>query len=293
MKKVVVTGAKGGTGISLVRVFREAGIEVLGVDLKPCDIAETGYCQVDLQDGAAVHDVLAGADAVVHFGSLPTDSWTSWETAYRNLALGGYHILQASANLGIQRIVLASSPEIYGDYHQVAYLPIDENSLAKPPSIYGAVKQNIETLAAHYVRWHDMAIAAMRPQRIVYEGSYEWRFRKFTLNDNAAEDALWSYVDGRDVATACLAWIESERDGFETFNIAADDVCVTTPTRDLLHEFYPHIQDIRGELSGRTGLVDCSKLKELLGWHPRHQWQAMADESTAHQFSKIAPPRQI
>ena len=291
MQKVVVTGSKGGTGISIVKVFREAGYDVLGIDLKPCGVWETDYLQLDLQDGGAVHDAFAGADAVVHFGSLPTDSWTSWETAYRNLALGGYHVLQAAANLGIPRVVMASSPEVYGDFLQPAYLPIDEDSPALPTSIYGAVKQNLDALASHYVRWHGMAVAGLRPQRIVYEGSYEWRFRKFTTSDEAAVDALWSYVDARDVASACLAWIASEREGFEVFNVAADDVCVPTPTQELLQKFCSHITDLRGKFPDRTGLVNCSKLKRLLGWKPEHHWQRMAAESEDNQFLKESPAR--
>src|SRR5438552_7480866 len=124
MQKVVVTGAKGGTGVSIVQAFRAAGYHVVGVDLKPCGFWETDYQQLDLEDGAGVHDAFAGADAVVHFGSLPTDSWTTWEAAYRNLALGGYHVLQAAANLRIPRLVLAGSPMVYGDYAKVSYLPI-------------------------------------------------------------------------------------------------------------------------------------------------------------------------
>ena len=139
MQTVVVTGAKGGTGRSLVRVLREAGYQILGVDLKPCGFWEEDYRQVDLTEGAEVHDAFAGAAAVVHFGSLPGDSWTTWEAAYRNLALGGYHVLQAAANLGIRRLVLASSPTIYGAYRNVPYLPVDEATPAAPEGIYGAV----------------------------------------------------------------------------------------------------------------------------------------------------------
>ena len=284
MKRVVVTGAKGGTGPSIVNVFREAGYDVLGVDLKPCGFGETGYRQINLEDGASVHDVCAGAEAVVHFGSFPTDSQTSWEVAYRNLSLGGYHVLQAAANLRIPRVVLASSPTIYGNYNTTPYLPIDEESPPAPDGIYGASKQNLETLAGHYHRWHGTAIAALRTQRIVYERSYEWRFRRYTEKDSAAKDNLWSYIDARDVATACLAWVESDRGGFEIFDVSADDVCVTTPTRDLLREFYPHISEIRSELSGHTGLISCSKLKNMLGWKPVHAWQAMAAESESNQF---------
>ncbi|MBM3459850.1 MAG: NAD(P)-dependent oxidoreductase, partial [Armatimonadetes bacterium] len=226
MPKVVVTGAKGGAGRTLVRVLREAGWQVLGVDLKPCDFWEADYRQLDLEDGAGVHDVLAGADAVVHFGSLPTDGWTSWETAYRNLALGGYHVLQAVANLRIPRLVLASSPTIYGEYGRVPYLPVDEETPPGPTSIYGAAKENLETLARRYAEWHGTAIAAFRPQRIVYERSFEWRLRRFTRDRATAAPDLWAYVDARDVASACLAWLEAEASGFEAFNVAAGDVCV-------------------------------------------------------------------
>jgi nucleoside-diphosphate-sugar epimerase len=291
MRKVVVTGAKGGTGPSIARVLREAGYEVLGVDLKPCDVLEQDYRQLDLEDGAGVHDAFAGAAAVVHFGSLPTDSWTTWETSYRNLALGGYHVLQAAANLKIPRVVLASSPSIYGEYVRAPYLPIDEQTPARPDGIYGAAKQNIETLAEHYARWHGLAIAALRPQRIVYEGSYEWRFRKFTENADAAADSLWSYVDARDVATACLAWLQSDRTGFEAFSVAADDVCVDVPTQQLIAKHCPHVTDLRGDLADQTGLVSCEKIKQMLGWRPLFHWRRMAAESEEQGFSKTAPSR--
>ncbi len=290
MKKIVVTGAKGGTGVSIVQLFREVGYRTIGVDLKPCGMLEQDYCQLDLENGAGVHDVLAGAKAVIHFGSLPTDEWTTWEAAYRNLALGGFNILQAAANLGIKRVVFAGSPMIYGPYNLQPYLPIDEDSRQAPESIYGAVKQNLELLAQNYSRWHGMAIASLRPQRIVYEGSYEWRFRKYTSNDEAAASNLWAYIDARDVATACLAWVESDRQGFEAFNVAADDVCTTTPTRELLHRFYPHIQ-LRCELSDHVGLINCDKLKTMLGWRPQHHWRGMAAESINSNFCKHPPTR--
>ena len=128
--KVVVTVAQGGTGKSIVNVLRDADHDVTGVDIKPGDFWDGQYHRCDLTDGAGVHDLLAGQDAVVHFGSLPTDGWTTWEDTYRNLALGGYHILQACANLGIKRLVMASSPEIYGSNLEVPYLPVDEDTPA-------------------------------------------------------------------------------------------------------------------------------------------------------------------
>jgi nucleoside-diphosphate-sugar epimerase len=279
VKRIVVTGAKGNTGVTIVRILREAGYEVVGVDVKPADFWEGNYHVLDLEDGAGVHDVFAGADGVVHFGSYPGDSQTSWERAYRNLALGGYHVLQAAANLGIQRVVMASSPEIFGLPGSLAYLPVDEDHPQGPPSIYGAVKQNLEWLATNYVRWHGMSVISLRPLRIVYEGSYDWRFRHFTKNDEAAAPDLWGYVDARDVALACKAALEADLKGHEVFIVAAADVCVETPTAQLLQQFYPQVKDIRAKLDGNAGLYSVVKARKLLGWEPRYHWREMAKES--------------
>ncbi|MBM3802607.1 MAG: NAD(P)-dependent oxidoreductase [Acidimicrobiia bacterium] len=285
VKKVVVTGAKGNTGVSIVKILRQSGYHVVGIDVKPADFWEQDYHVADLEDGASLHDICSGAFAIVHFGSFPTDSQTSWEKAYRNLALGGFHVLQAAANLGIRRVVMASSPEIYGLPGSLKYLPIDEDHPQRPRSIYGAVKQTLEALAQNYARWHGMTVASLRTLRIVYEGSYEWRFRRFTVSDEAAAPDLWAYVDARDVATACKAALEAEIEGHEAFVIAASDVCVETPTRQLLQRFYPAMEEIRAELAGQAGLYSTAKAERLLKWKPQHHWKSMAAESEQNKRS--------
>ena len=73
--------------------------------------------------------------------------------------------------------------------------------------------------------------------------------------------------------------------------MAADDVCVDLPTERLLAEYLPQVTELRSALSGRTGLVDCGKLKSLLDWRPRHHWQQMAQESERAGFPREAPAR--
>lgn len=51
MGKIVVTGAKGGTGASIVDVLRERGYDVLSTGLLPS--VEEHYKQFDLRDAAA------------------------------------------------------------------------------------------------------------------------------------------------------------------------------------------------------------------------------------------------
>ena len=94
MKRIVVTGAKGGTGVSIVDHLQQAGYDVLGVDIKPVDLTETGYVRHDLRDGGGLNDLLAGADGVIHFGSLPTADWASATETFHNVMVGGFNVFQ-------------------------------------------------------------------------------------------------------------------------------------------------------------------------------------------------------
>ncbi len=277
MKQIVVTGAKGGTGPSIVKVLRRAGYDVLGIDVKPAG-PTTGYVQHDILDGAGLHDLLAGADGVVHFGSYPTTAWSSWTETFHNVTVGGFNVFQACANLGIKRIAWASSMEVYGYPLKLRHLPLTEETPLAPPNIYGASKVMLETLAADYCRWFGMSIAGFRLGRIVYESAFDSRLKKHTESDEAAADVLWCYIDARDVATACQAWLESDVQGFMPFNVAAEDVCVESPTKQLLEKFYPDVTDLRAPFDGHQCPYNASMLQKALGWKPRYNWRTIRDE---------------
>ena len=109
MKRIVVTGAKGGTGPSLIAVLREYGYEVVGVDLHPWTEEDClDYVQLDLRDAAGVNDVFANADGVVQFGSPPGDAWLSATEAFHQIASAGFNVFQAANNVGVKRIAWAS-----------------------------------------------------------------------------------------------------------------------------------------------------------------------------------------
>jgi nucleoside-diphosphate-sugar epimerase len=277
MRRVVVTGAKGGTGRSIVKVLRAAGYDVLGIDIKPVEDSGVGYVQADLMSDHGLHDLLAGAWGVVHFGSVPTDAFTSRTETFRNVMLGGFNIFQACANLGIKRIAHASSIMVYGNLEQQPFLPVIEQSPLVPFEIYGSSKVMLERAASDMCRWYDLSIAAFRLGRIVYEGCFDQRLKRHTESDASAVDSLWCYVDARDVAKACQLWLESDIKGFRVFNLAADDVCVETPTRELLQKYYSHVHDIRADFEGHRGPFDASALKSTLGWKPQYNWRAIRD----------------
>ncbi len=276
--RIVVTGAKGGTGRTIVRVLRDAGHQVIGVDIQPPTTGETHYVQLDLRDAGGVNDVVADADGIVHFGSLPSDGWTSTTETFHNLMLGGFNILQASRNAGVKRIVMASSIMVYGDMARQPSFPVLETSPLLPFSIYGGTKRWLEEVAMDYSRWHGLAIAALRLGRIVYEGGYDWRLKPHVESDGSAAPVLWTYVDARDVATACLAWLTSNRNGFEAYHIAAPNVCVATPTRALVERFYPQMVAFADDLPEHGSPFSTKKIGDHLGWRALIDWRELRRE---------------
>lgn len=278
MKRIVVTGSKGGTGRSIVAELRGAGFDVVGIDVLPPQPTDVGYVRLDLTNGLGLNDVFADADAIVHFGSYATDAWSSTTDAFHNLMLGGFNVLQAAANTGVKRVIIASSIMAYGDLTRQPAWPVTEESPVSPHNIYSSSKRLLELLAADYCRWHGLSIAALRIGRIVYEGCYGWRLKHHTASEASAANVLWTYVDARDVATACRLWLESDRQGFEIYNVAAENICHETPIAELLKKFYPTVNEMRADLESHQTPFDTSKLRKTLDWASKYDWKEMRAE---------------
>lgn len=278
MKRIVVTGSQGGAGRSIVAELRSAGYDVVGIDVVPPKPSDVGYVRLDLTTAVGLNDVFAGADAVVHFGSFATDAWSSRTEAFHNLMLGGFNVLQAAANTGVKRVLIASSIMAYGDLTRQPAWPVTEESPVWPHNIYSSSKRLLELLAADYCRWHGMSIAAFRLGRIVYEGCYSWRLKHHTESEASAANVLWTYIDSRDVATACRLWLESGREGFEVFNVAAENICHETPIAELLRKFYPNVTESRTTFGSHQAPFDTSKLRKTLGWTSRYDWKELRAE---------------
>ena len=279
MKRIAVTGSQGGTGSGIAAVLRDSGYDVLGIARVPNVLGDPDYVQLDLGDAAGVNDAFSRVDAVVHFGSVPGTGNMSTTAGFQNVAVAGFNVFQAAKNVGIQRVVWASSVETYGDFHHLPSLPVTEDSPLAPPSIYGASKVLLENLASDYCRWYGMSIAGFRLTRIIYDNDFgRAKLQRFTENEGLGQDCLWSYIDARDVGTACLAWLESDHQGCEIFNLGADNVHVDTPTAELLkiHGYVNH--PINGQYGEFETLFSSHKLRSMLNWTHRYDWRDISQE---------------
>ncbi len=140
MSRIVVTGGSGKAGRWVVGDLRGRGHDVLNVDLVR-DGSAHGLCIVtDLTDLGQCHDVIAGADAVVHLAAIPAPELRPAGETFRVNAMSTYNVFAAALAHGVRRVVWASSETVLGlpfDPHPPLFAPIDETIEPRPESSYG------------------------------------------------------------------------------------------------------------------------------------------------------------
>ena len=150
MSRIVVTGGSGKAGRWVVRDLRDRGHDVLNVDLVRDD-SPHGQCLVtDLTDLGQCHDVIAGADAVVHLAAIPAPGLRPEGETFRVNTMSTYNVFAAAVAARVGRVVWASSETVLGlpfDPSPPLFAPIDETIEPRPESSYGLAKLLGEEMA--------------------------------------------------------------------------------------------------------------------------------------------------
>ncbi|MDR7032306.1 NAD(P)-dependent oxidoreductase [Mesorhizobium sp. BE184] len=143
-KHILLTGASGTLGRVVAPRLSAAGYRLRLSDVKPFPdpIPEgASFVQADLADGAAVSGIVAGADAIIHFGGISAEQ--PFRPVIEANILGLTHIFEA-ARQGGQRVVFASSNHAIGYYERGRTL--DTRDPMRPDGYYGLSKAYGELL---------------------------------------------------------------------------------------------------------------------------------------------------
>jgi nucleoside-diphosphate-sugar epimerase len=276
--RVVVTGASGKAGRSVVGGLLERDHDVLGVDLVPPREELSSFLRVDLTELGQTVESLAGADAVVHLAAIPASGIATEEATFRTNMLSTYNVFEAARVLGLQRVVWASSETILGlpfEREQPAYAPIDEQHPPYPESSYAISKLLAEELARQLNRWTGTPFVALRFSNIMEPPEYD-RFPSFWDDVRLRRWNLWGYVDARDVAQSCVLALERDVNGAEHFIVAAADTVMNRPSSELMAEVYPGVP-YRPTEGAYDSLLSSEKARAVLGYAPRHSWRDELD----------------
>ncbi|KQU74805.1 MULTISPECIES: NAD(P)-dependent oxidoreductase [unclassified Rhizobacter] len=159
-KRLLLTGAAGGLG-RVLRPRLKAYCDVLRLsDLADLGTAADGeeLSQVALQDGAAVHGLLEGVDAVVHLGGVSVEA--AFDPILQANIVGTYNLYEAARKHGVRRVLFASSNHVTGFYRQDDVLGTD--AAPRPDGLYGVSKAFGENLARFYFDRYGIETACLR-----------------------------------------------------------------------------------------------------------------------------------
>ena len=165
--RVLVTGGAGFVGATLVRRLVDSGHAVRvfdnysAGDASYLDGVDAELVEGDIRDPAALDAALAGMDAVIHLAAAGSVVMSVQDPVMNFDAnvVGTFRVLDAARRAGVERIVQASTGgALIGD----ATPPVDERSLPKPISPYGASKLAGEGYAYAFSKAYGLRTVALR-----------------------------------------------------------------------------------------------------------------------------------
>lgn len=158
--RVLLTGAAGGLGRQLRPRLRRRCTLLRVSDVAAMDPAGPGeeVVEAKLEDRAAVHQLLAGMDAVVHLGGISTEQ--PFDAILQANIVGVYNVYEAARKHGVKRIVFASSNHVTGYYRQDEV--IDPSMPMRPDGYYGISKAFGENLSRFYFDRYGIETVCLR-----------------------------------------------------------------------------------------------------------------------------------
>jgi UDP-glucose 4-epimerase len=304
--RVLVTGGAGFVGATLVRRLAGSGHSVRVFDNystgDPSYLAgvEAELVKGDIRDVPALDAALAGTQAVIHLAAAGSvvmsveDPVTNFDVN----VLGTFRVLDAARRAGVERMVLASTGgALIGD----ATPPVDERSLPKPISPYGASKLAGEGYAYAFAQAYGLPTVALRFANVYGP----WSARKrgaMTLFFRAihAGEPIVIYGDGsasrdythvEDIAHALELGLDGDVPGGTVLHIASGVETTTAELADLCRATAgvpDHPVEYRPRRAGEVGrnFASYERAHQVLGYAPsisredgiRRTWQWFQEE---------------
>ena len=260
--KVVVVGGGGYLGRPLARLLREHADTVSASHHRGEDVDE----QIDLRRPEEIYRLLGRVhpDVVVLTAYLleratAADPMRAVET---NI-LGVTNVFQATVDLGLRRVVFASSGAVHGSTEDFQARAFDELTPCRPTTLYGKMKAFNESIAEHYNTHFGTEIVSYRISGPYGRGKSHERFGGEIPYDTVVAAArAQARGKARAKAPVVLPWSADARFRFIHVDDAAASFLPLVLTDRLKHRVYNapgFTVSVRqlAEASKSIGNLDC------------------------------------
>lgn len=286
--RVLVTGGAGFVGATLVRRLVSSGRPTRVLDNFSTGSAahlegvQAEIARGDIRDFDALAGALEGVEAVVHLaaaGSVVASVADPVENFQVNVA-GTFQVLNGARLAGVERVVMASTGgALIGD----AEPPVDERSLPKPLSPYGASKLAGEGYAHAFAASYGLRTVALRfanvygPWSERKTGVMNQFFRAIregvpmVVYGDGSSSRDYTHVE--DISAALLAALERDLPGGTVLHIASGVETTVLQLAELCREVAgvpDHPIEFREQRPGEVGrnFADYGLAEEMLGYRP-------------------------
>lgn len=289
--RVLVTGGAGFIGATLVPDLLAEGHSVIVVDnfsrglrgLLPIHERINVY-NVDIRDTPAMTSFLDNCDAMVHlaaYGSVVESVAEPRENFSINVE-GTFSVLQAARTTKVKRVILASTG---GALIGNATPPVNEQSLPRPISPYGASKLAGEGYGCAFAHSYGMDITALRFANVIGPNSLHKKgvvanFFKAIIDDRPIiifGDGLSTrdYIYVKDLSDGIRHGLAASISGFNVFHLASGQEISSTELAKMCIEVSGKVDHPVRYEPKRDGEVDRNSASSLianqvLGFTPKH-----------------------
>ena len=238
-KRILLTGAAGGIGTAFFRAeasnyfFRLADQETSSIT----SVLSHGYevRELDVADLEACQQVCRDIDIVIHLAAISNPEADFYTALLHNNVCGTYNIFRAAKDQGCQRVIFASSAQVFAGYPDD--VQVHPESLMRPMNMYGVCKCFGEAVASYFAHAEGISSIAVRI------GSYDVKGDTSNwLRQQPNMRHLSGYVSERDLNQLLVRCIEAPDVQFAIVHALSNNRFKRldiTSTRDLLG-YAPH-----------------------------------------------------
>lgn len=319
--KILITGGAGFIGSHLCDKYTKEGYTVICLDnfmngnlmniRHLLNYRNFKLINGDIVDFDLLEKIMRDVDVVFHLAAqIHVDrSIIEPKLTYEINVLGTQNILEVARMYDVEKVIHASTSEVYGS---AQYVPMDEKHPLNAPHPYGASKIAADRMCYSYIQTYGMNICIMRPFNLYgprqkdsgYGGAISL-FTKRVLSNmppiiygDGEQTRDYTYID--DIVDA-YDLILNNKPIREPINFGTGKEIKIIDLANKIIELCDktgninpvHVEPRPGEV--KRLVADISKAKELLGWKPKYTIQEglkkFIDWYKNYKFEEWAKPR--
>jgi nucleoside-diphosphate-sugar epimerase len=228
---VLITGATGAVGPSVVEAFHAAGYSIRTLSIDPPQTGlfsdDVEVCIGDVTDVAIVQSAMQDVEVVVHLAALLhiVNPSPAFREKYEKVNVDGTaNVIKAAVQAGVKRVVFFSTIAVYGNNDGRI---LTEDSPVKPDTFYARTKLAAERIVLDAKRTDGQPFGTVLRFAAIYGGRVKGNYQR--LVQALARGRFISIGDGwnrrtliydRDVAKAALLAAQHPKAAGKLYNVS-------------------------------------------------------------------------